>query len=269
VTQLDFSIHQLICGRHRKNIKLIESATNTAIYFPPPFSLMYRYFPADAQQRHPNEIFITGESNQAIEMAKGRLHETVVRLRLLVKDVQITPPKIDSILLTRLDKVRKIMEVTGTYAMIPPLGSQREVIRVQGQDAVQIDRAIREIMSLAGQFYSASWHIQVPDMRTPPPTADDIRQILCDVCSNSDADVMFSRHLFNISGADDAVKKALEVMSEIPFIAGSSHQIRVKIELATEHKEFVSGKKNGKINKIMGSSKAPVRMAPSATYTRC
>lgn len=30
--------------------------------------------------------------------------------------------------------------------------------------------------------------------------------------------------------------------------------MRVKIELASEHKEFVSGKKNGKINKIMGSS---------------
>ena len=28
----------------------------------------------------------------------------------------------------------------------------------------------------------------------------------------------------------------------------------VKIELANEHKEFVSGKKNGKINKIMGQS---------------
>jgi hypothetical protein len=30
--------------------------------------------------------------------------------------------------------------------------------------------------------------------------------------------------------------------------------MRVKIELANEHKEFVSGKKNGKINKIMGQS---------------
>jgi len=43
-------------------------------------------------------------------------------------------------------------------------------------------------------------------------------------------------------------------MSEIKFIVQSQYQMRVKIELASEHKEFVSGKKNGKINKIMGSS---------------
>jgi len=217
---------------------------------------MYRYFPSESQQRHPNEIFITGESAQAIEMAKARLHETAVRLRLLVKDTQIAPPKIDSMLLTRLDKIRKIMEVTGTYPSIPPLACQRNMIRVQGPDAVQIDRAIRELMSLAGQFYSASWHIQASDPRNAPPTPDDIRQMLCDICSNSDADVLFDRPGFTITGADDAVKKALDVMSEISFIAQSQYQIRVKIELASEHKEFVSGKKNGKINKIMGSSKA-------------
>ncbi|KAA8571885.1 hypothetical protein EYC84_001837 [Monilinia fructicola] len=33
---LELSLHTVICGRSRKNIKMIESATNTAIYFPPP-----------------------------------------------------------------------------------------------------------------------------------------------------------------------------------------------------------------------------------------
>lgn len=44
------------------------------------------------------------------------------------------------------------------------------------------------------------------------------------------------------------------VIHEIPFVKRAQYQIRVKIELANEHKEFVSGKKNGKINKIMGQS---------------
>lgn len=38
----------------------------------------------------------------------------------------------------------------------------------------------------------------------------------------------------------------------------AQHQIRVKIELANEHKEFVSGKKNGKINKIMTQSNVQI-----------
>lgn len=78
--------------------------------------------------------------------------------------------------------------------------------------------------------------------------------MLGDVCANSDADVSFQRLSFRITGSDDSVKAALMVLSQIKFAAQSQYQIKVKIELANEHKEFVSGKKNGKINKIMGQS---------------
>lgn len=82
--------------------------------------------------------------------------------------------------------------------------------------------------------------------------------MLGDVCANSDADLSFDKMNFSITGSDDAVKAALMVMSEIKFLVQSQYQIRVKIELANEHKEFVSGKKNGKINKIMGQSSVQI-----------
>jgi hypothetical protein len=153
-TQLDVSCHQLVCGRHRKNIKLIESSTGTAIYFPPPFSTMYRYCPPKATRRDPNDIFITGETPQAIEMAKQKLHETVQRIRLYVKDVTIPAAKIDSILLGRLDKVRKILEANGTFILFPPLASQRNMVRVQGSEGLHVERTVREIMSLVSNSVS-------------------------------------------------------------------------------------------------------------------
>ena len=79
--------------------------------------------------------------------------------------------------------------------------------------------------------------------------------MLGDICANSDADISFDKMTFTIYGSDDAVKQALIVLSQIKFVNSTQHQIRVKIELANEHKEFVSGKKNGKINKIMTQSK--------------
>lgn len=79
--------------------------------------------------------------------------------------------------------------------------------------------------------------------------------MLSDICSNSGADVAFDKMTFSITGSDDNIKSALRVISEIKFVQQSQYQIRVKIELANEHKEFVSGKKNGKINKIMGQSR--------------
>lgn len=87
---------------------------------------------------------------------------------------------------------------------------------------------------------------------------NDIRTMLSDICANSDADVSFDKLTFTITGSDDAVKAALMVISDIKFVSRSQYQIRVKIELANEHKEFVSGKKNGKINKIMGQSSVQI-----------
>jgi len=137
----------VICGRARKNIKLIESATNTAIYFPPPFS-QFRYCPQGAQRRNPDEIFITGESKQAIAEAKKKIHELVTRTRLFMKDAHVTAAKIDTILLTRLDKVRKIMETNGTFIQFPALASNMSTIRIQGVEGLHVERTVRDIMSL-------------------------------------------------------------------------------------------------------------------------
>ena len=79
--------------------------------------------------------------------------------------------------------------------------------------------------------------------------------MLSDICTNSGADLAFEKFCFSINGSDDAVKAAMIVIYQIPFVKRAQYQMRVKIELANEHKEFVSGKKNGKINKIMGQSK--------------
>jgi hypothetical protein len=90
------------------------------------------------------------------------------------------------------------------------------------------------------------------------PGPADVRSMLGDICAASGADLVFDKLSFSVTGSDDAVKSALTVISEIPFVTQTQHQIRVKIELANEHKEFVSGKKNGKINKIMGQSNVQI-----------
>ncbi|KAG9259254.1 uncharacterized protein F5Z01DRAFT_32963 [Emericellopsis atlantica] len=255
--KVDQSLHQIICGRHRKNIKLMESATNTAIYFPPLFSQVYRYSPPNASRRDPNDIFITGDSPEAIREAKQKIHEIVTRIRLYIKDVTLPAAKIDSILLDRTEKVRKILEANGTYIMFPALGTQRTTVRVQGSEGIPVERTVRELMNLAGQFYAAGWYIQQVDTRQLP-NPSQVRDMLGEICTTSGADLMFDKMAFNITGSDDAVKAALSVLAQINFVAQSQYQIRVKIELANEHKEFVSGKKNGKINKIMGQSNVQI-----------
>lgn len=150
-TKIEYSVQQLICGRNRKNIKFIESQTSTAIYFPPPFSNICRYRPQNSvHQRDPNEIIITGDKPHNIELAKMRLHELFSRARLCVKDVSINAEKIDSILLGRMDKVRKIIEANGTFILFPPLASRQGVVRIQALESLHAERTARDLMALVG-----------------------------------------------------------------------------------------------------------------------
>ncbi|KAJ4414644.1 hypothetical protein N0V82_007827 [Gnomoniopsis sp. IMI 355080] len=264
-THIELSVQQLICGRNRKNIKLIESSTGTAIYFPPPFSTYFRYCPTPTTKpRNPSEILITGDKPRQIEHAKLKLRDLLSRVRLYVKDVPMPAEKIDTILLTRLDKVRKIVETNGSFIQFPTLGARQNTVRVQATENLHIERTVRELMSLAGQFYSGFWAAQ-PDGRRLPED-QDIRTMLGDICANSDAEISFQRLSFTIDGSDDAVKAALHVISQIRFVTQSQYTIRVKIELANEHKEFVSGKKNGKINKIMGQSNVQIMFENFGEY---
>ena len=152
--RLELPLHQLICGRQRKNIKLIESSTGTAIYFPPPISNIYSYCPPHARRRDPANILITGDSEEQISQAKRKLHEAFQRVRLFTKDVPLAAHKRDNILRTRLDKVRKIVEANSTYIMYSPLGSQTDMIRVQGSDMGHVDRTASEIMVLVCFLYN-------------------------------------------------------------------------------------------------------------------
>jgi KH domain len=152
VIKLELTMHTLVCGRTRKNIKLIESATKTAIYFPPPFLRVFGYVPTGATRRSEDEVFITGETQERIQQAKQKLRELVMGVKVYVKDVMVNCNKIDNILLDRLDKVRKVMETNGSYVLFPPLGSQRGMIRVQGTEVLHVERTVREIMALVMCF---------------------------------------------------------------------------------------------------------------------
>lgn len=174
-----------------------------------------------------------------------------------IKQTSLSYRKIDFLLLERLDEIKKVMEINGTHISLPVLGSGSNQIRVQGLETLHIERSVRAVMAMAGQYYDSTWWImndQSAINGIRPPTPHDFQKILMEVSSKSGADIAFNKNYFEIVGSDWAVRRAIELFNEVDYIRCSQYQLRVKIELANEHKEFVAGKKNGKINKIMGQS---------------
>ena len=260
IFRLELSLHNVISGRHRRNIKMIESATGTAIYFPPLFPAVFGNAPLGATpiRKEGDEIIITGDTVDSINLAKRRLHDLLLTTKTFVKDAHITTSKVDCILLERLDKIRKIIEANGSHVVLPTLGNHSGVIRVQATDILNVERTVREIMGLSGQFYGATWWVTGLDASQRQPTPSDIRAMLPDICINSGAEITFEKLNFHINGSDDSVKAAMSIINTLPFVKKAQSTLRVKVELANEHKEFVSGKKNGKINKIMSQSNVQI-----------
>jgi hypothetical protein len=146
-TAIDLSLHSLICGRSRKKIKNIESATDCAIYFPPTFPQVHQYRPLGAERRPADEIIITGPDARRIGQARQMLQEAA-RVKSYMKDVRVTPTKMDHLLLERLDKIQSIMEGHASYVVLPSIGHNAAVVRVIGLDVLNVERTIRDLMGL-------------------------------------------------------------------------------------------------------------------------
>ncbi|KAF8438753.1 hypothetical protein BGX38DRAFT_1097997 [Terfezia claveryi] len=261
ITNINVSLCPMVCGRARKNVKLIEATTRTAIYFPNLFPSIFGYKPKDSGPRHPDQIYITGNTQEDVLQAERMLVELMLNLNVYTKTVTIATLKADYIILERLDEVKKIMESNGTFVQFPTLGATKGLMRVQGSEAMYVEKTIKQIMQITGQFYNASWWLldaNNPANKLRPPTDKDVQQMLTDLSAYSGAELSYNARGFEIHGSDEAVKLALEIANEIRFVKQSAYQIRVRIELANEHKEFVAGKKNGKINKIMAQSNVQV-----------
>lgn len=203
-----------------------------------------------------NQIWITGEFF-GVQRARDMLLTVAVQKSKLVisRDTAILPRKLDWLLTERIDDIRNIMCDNGTYIQVPSVGSQASLITVFGDHRVNIERTIRSVMALACQFYVASfWLLPVSfDVLMPQATLNppQMQPVLKRISHATGAEVVFKSNCFEMHGLEKEVRDAVIQVLELDVVKSFHHEIRFQIELANEHREFISGKKNGKINKIM------------------
>ncbi|KAK8850505.1 hypothetical protein IAR55_004423 [Kwoniella newhampshirensis] len=203
-----------------------------------------------------NQIWITGEFF-GVQRARDMLLNVAVQKSKLVisRDTAILPRKLDWLLTERLEEVKSIMHDNGTYIQVPSVGSQASLITVFGDHRVNIERTIRSVMALACQYYVASfWLLPISfDVLMPQASLNpaQMQPVLKRIAHATGAEVVFKSNCFEMHGLEQEVRAAVMMVLELEAIHNFHHEIRFQIELANEHREFISGKKNGKINKIM------------------
>lgn len=261
--EIDYKLHNIIGGRKRCVVQKIEEETGTSIYLPSSFlgtfgSSLASRNDGKAVAAHQNQIHITGEFF-GVQRARDMLFQVSMHKSkgIISRDAAILPRKLDWMLTDRLEELRSIMIDNGTFVAFPLLGSQTSVISVFGDHRVNIERTIRSIMQLACQFYVASlWLLPVGfDVYMPSPQANlnptQVAPMLKHVANASGAEVVFKSNCFEIHGLESEVRTAVSALLELELIKSFNFEVRFQIELANEHREFISGKKNGKVNKVM------------------
>ncbi|PFH50739.1 hypothetical protein AMATHDRAFT_60568 [Amanita thiersii Skay4041] len=266
--EIDHKVHAIIAGRKRVMLQTIQEETATNIYYPSPLQglmgpeVTTSITSTGANSR--NTIWITGEFF-GVQRARDMLFSvSVTKSKTVIsRDTAILPRKLDWMVTDRGDDLKQIMSDNSTFIQFPPLGSSTSLITVYGDNRVNIQRTIRSIMQLACQYYVGSfWLLPIQfNALLPPATLNPtaVTHLLKQISIATGAEVVFKSMCFEMHGLEHEVRAAVAMIMELEVIKTFHHEIRFQIELSNEHREFISGKKNGKINKIMQTTNVKIK----------
>ncbi|KIK46295.1 hypothetical protein CY34DRAFT_800644 [Suillus luteus UH-Slu-Lm8-n1] len=268
--EIDQKLHAIVAGRKRHVLQSIQEETATNIYFPSPLQALVgpdiipNTTPTPGVRQCQNIIWITGEFF-GVQRARDMLYQLSVSKRksVISRDTVIVPRKLDWMVLDRAEDLKSIMSDNATFVQFPPIGSSASLITVFGDHRVNVQRTIRSIMQLACQYYVASfWLLPIQFNVLLPPTtlnSSQVTTLLKQISLTTGAEVVFKSMCFEMHGLEYEVRAAVNMILELDIVKAFHHEIRFQVELANEHREFISGKKNGKINKIMQTTNVKIK----------
>ncbi|TCD70046.1 hypothetical protein EIP91_005027 [Steccherinum ochraceum] len=271
--ELDHKLHPLICARKRNHLQTVQEETATNIYLPSPlqgvigpdYGQNVTSPPQGTANRlGPNTIWITGEFF-GVQRARDMLFKKSVERsqQIVSRDAAILPRKLDWLVTDRNEDLKALMHDNATFIQFPPIGSSTSLIKVFGEHRVHVQRTLRSIMQLACQYYVASlwllpaqFNVLMPSSTLNPNQA---ATIIKQVSHATGAEIVFKGMCFEMHGLEHEVRAAVTMLLDLDIVKAFHHEIRFQIELANEHREFISGKKNGKINKIMQMTNVKIK----------
>ncbi|CAL1696508.1 unnamed protein product [Somion occarium] len=268
--EIDQKLHPLIAGRKRGVLQSIQEETGTNIYFPSPLQGLVgpeigaAATPGGQNKLNQNVIWITGEFF-GVQRARDMLFQVSMTKskQVISRDAAILPRKLDWMVTERAEDLKTLMHDNATFIQLPPIGSSTSLITVFGEHRVNVQRTVRSIMQLACHYYVASlWLLPAQFNVLMPSTTlnpSQVSAILKQVSYATGAEVVFKGMCFEMHGLEHEVRAAIVMLLDLDIVKSFHHEIRFQIELANEHREFISGKKNGKINKIMQTTNVKIK----------
>jgi len=171
----------------------------------------------------------------------------------------MSPQKLDWMLLERSDDLKQIMADNGSFIQFPAVGSQTSAVTVYGDQRTSIQRTIRTLMALTVHVYSASYWLLPMNFMPPNLMPAQIIPVLELISGAAACEASYKNNCFEFQGYHADIVQAVALVGEQDIVKPFGHEIHFQIEMSNEHRDFISGKKNGKVNKIMQQSNVVIK----------
>ncbi|KAG8776657.1 hypothetical protein FRC16_004430, partial [Serendipita sp. 398] len=263
VEQLDVDVKLLsaFAGRKRANLQSIQEETATNIYYPSFLNGLSGSTEArKAARQKANTVWITGDVFNVRRAREKLSQQTHAKTKsILSREISLLPRKLDWLMVEHPDELKQIMTDNATYIQFPLIGSQMSNVAVFGDQRTNIQRTIRSLMGLTVHQYTSNFWLLPMNFMPPSLIPAQIIPALELISSTTSCDAIYKNNCFEFHGLEPDVTKAVALMMEQDIVRPFGHEIHFQIEMANEHRDFISGKKNGKINKIMQLSNVVIK----------
>ncbi|KAI8096296.1 uncharacterized protein BX664DRAFT_246248, partial [Halteromyces radiatus] len=270
-------LQHLIAGKRHQHLQTIMEETGTTLYLQSPFFKLSdtRHMSLSLDQR-PGIIYLTG-SPQGIERTKELIKKLVIQKKksMYHKDSIIKPAKLDWMLRYQQDALSKIMKDNGSVILFPALGSGCNTITVYAENRILGERTFRLLNYLEYSVYEVSFIFKSDDSLSEEANAqrifgslEKLAFILTELTQASGAEMVYrgDTNRLDVIGSDQAIQQLCSIIRNMQFFKVHQPSIIFSIEMASEQREFISGKKNGKINKIMKSCDVQLQFTATNEY---
>ncbi|KAI8390924.1 uncharacterized protein BYT42DRAFT_490751 [Radiomyces spectabilis] len=271
---IPLELHNLICGKKRVCLQPIIEETSTNIYFPSPFT---DFVDNDSDTKHGSAIYISGDHNN-IARVKEMLNKLAVQKAksMYHKEATLQARKLDWMLVHRRDDLRRIMHDNGSFIEFPALGANSGTVVVYAENRVNAERTLRLLNYLACSIYEACFYFSCCDnaiygsqgTETGLNSITSVASLVSQLSAISGAEVTYNMETasMEILGTERAVRNVYQHLHEMTFLKIFHQDTVFNVELSNDQREFISGKKNGKINKIIKTSGAKIKFLPFSEY---
>lgn len=275
----NISVLPLICGTNLATINRIINQSNVNIYLPNLSPELFYLNSLDIESNNP-KIYLTGLRSQVL-LVKKWLDDMITKFikNPFMKQLIILPTKREFLILEQINDQSlnffdNLMYNNSCYISVPPLGYKSQdlsgdILTVQGNSSEEVENLVDDFSNKISTYYSEKVEFT---LSTSLPSID-INNLLAFNDSLSFNSNCFStctkindKFVFQIMGNSDNIKIATNHLNQFSSIMklpiSQNVHVQYQIELPNKEKDFIAGKKNGKIIKIINMSSVSIKLLP-------